>query len=487
MAKLGRPRKPRTIELEYSPAQNHMFFESARSGRFRIFPKGRRAGATRGGAQATVEWMLDGKHILWGDTVHGNIKRYYDRYFAPIGQQVKKAGIRWDFNRTDLILRVGEGYCDFRSADKPENWEGFGYDVILLNEAGIILGGERGRYLYQSAVLPMLIDSAGSQLIAVGTPKGRNLFYDLAKRALAGEPGYHTRTFTTYDNPWLDPVGIQTIVDEVPAPVRPQEIGGKFISRIHGSLFQEPVRYDSPNMQNSRIIVAMDTASSKRDTADYSSVVVLARAGDEADVLEVLHGRWDIFQLASQVKDVQSRYGATVTIEKTSQSLPILQYLEQQNVRLSPVSPIGDKYTRAVPIAAQWNRGKIRLPIDAPWMGDFLAEVLSFTGTTADDHDDQVDALVYAAVAGGITSESGCWHDLALEAASAPKPSSGADGDQQDRHAAMDAAELCSAGEGGIRAQSSCVCVYPLGCFGRGRHSMAVVDSAQRQDPPDAR
>ena len=118
------------------------------------------------------------------------------------------------------MLEVGDGYTDFRSADKPANWEGFGYDVILLNEAGIILGGERGKYLYQSAVLPMLMDSPTSQLIAVGTPKGINLFYDLSKRGLDSVAGYHTRRFSTYDNPWLSRPGIEAVVN---ASMRPQQ------------------------------------------------------------------------------------------------------------------------------------------------------------------------------------------------------------------------------------------------------------------------
>ena len=45
--------------------------------------------------------------------------------------------------------------------------------------------------------------------------------------------------------------------------------------------------------------------------------------------------------------------------------------------------------------AAAWNRGDVLVPTDAPWLDEFLAEVLSFTGLN-DDHDDQVDAAVAA-------------------------------------------------------------------------------------------
>lgn len=52
----------------------------------------------------------------------------------------------------------------------------------------------------------------------------------------------------------------------------------------------------------------------------------------------------------------------------------------------------GDKLTRAQGVAAAWNRGKVQVPPNAPWMDDFLAVVLSFTGVR-DACDDDVDAL----------------------------------------------------------------------------------------------
>ncbi|HEX2863051.1 MAG TPA: hypothetical protein VHN99_00670, partial [Deinococcales bacterium] len=201
---------PTNLDLTYSRAQSHMFFDSTPLGKFRIFPKGRRLGATRGAAHACIEWMLDGHACLWGDTIAGNIDRYVERYFLPV---LTKAGIPHRWTGTGRVLRVGSGHTDFRSADRPENWEGFGYRHVFLNEAGIIL---EDRYLYENAVLPMLLDFPDAELIAAGTPKGRNLFYQLHQRALSGEPGYHTRTFTTWDNPWLTPAAIATLTEGLP-------------------------------------------------------------------------------------------------------------------------------------------------------------------------------------------------------------------------------------------------------------------------------
>src|SRR5690606_20407876 len=189
---------------------------------------------------ASIEWMLEGKKILWGDTISGNIDRYVDRYFKP---ELKKSGIEYTYStqKKVLTLPIASGYIDFRSADRPENWEGFGYDIILLNEAGIILKND---YLYTNAVLPMLMDSPGSKLIAIGTPKGKEVksgkehrYYALYKRAFEKDPLFELFQYSSYDNPFLSMDDVKELEAEMklmnPAMVR-QEIYGEFVDGAAG-------------------------------------------------------------------------------------------------------------------------------------------------------------------------------------------------------------------------------------------------------------
>lgn len=223
--------------FQYSEAQRHIFFTSEQYGRFRIFPKGRRLGATRGAAHAFIEWMLRGEALLWGDTTQANLKRYVERYFLPALHQHR---IEYAWNSTDKVLRVGSGYTDFRSAERPENWEGFGYKRIFLNEAGIILSD---RTLYENTVRPMLLDYADSQLIAAGVPKGHNAFYEMFLQAMGDQPGYYTPAkimppkpgqthfaYTWQDNPWLDPENAARIFEAMPDAIRLQEELGQFVA-----------------------------------------------------------------------------------------------------------------------------------------------------------------------------------------------------------------------------------------------------------------
>lgn len=229
----------------YSPAQHRVFFGSRiingeRKNR-RIFPKGRRFGMTRGAAHAMMEFANQGEPILWGDTIAGNIQKYVARYFLPAA---KKVSLKINWKVQERILEVGSngGYIDFRSADRPENWEGFGYKKVFLNEAGIIL---KDRYLYENAVLPMLLDYPDAELIAAGTPKGKlapdgkHVFFELYENAIRGEKGYHTETFHTRENAisrggFLDDDSIEEFISTYPIEAASQEIEGKFSDQSEG-------------------------------------------------------------------------------------------------------------------------------------------------------------------------------------------------------------------------------------------------------------
>lgn len=226
------------LDLTYSAAQNAAFFDHP-PGKYFIYPKGRRVGFTRGGMQAACEWGLEGLAVLWGDTISVNIRKYVERYALPF---LQKQRIPHTWNVVEKTLRFDTGgFIDFRSADNPENWEGFGYHKVLLNEAGIILEGENGRYLYQNSVLPMLLDFEESELYAFGVPKGTaNLFFDLHQRATQGLPGYHTRTFTSHDSPWLSASALAGLIEEMRTLggelLVDQEIFGRFVNIQGGGL-----------------------------------------------------------------------------------------------------------------------------------------------------------------------------------------------------------------------------------------------------------
>ena len=211
-------------------------FEKNPTVKYKIIPKGRRVGLTTGAGKYLVSRLLKGvSPLLWVDTVYSNIDRYYERIFFP---ELKKLDprikVKWQQQKKQLT--INGNFLDFRSADRPENLEGFGYKIIFLNEAGIIL---KNRYLFENAIMPMLLDYPDSQLIAAGTPKGKkgrngqkHKFYELYEIAKTGNKRYWTQTYTTYSNPNLDKFEIETMRNEMSDLLARQELLGEFVEAI---------------------------------------------------------------------------------------------------------------------------------------------------------------------------------------------------------------------------------------------------------------
>nr|EEP3161715.1 terminase [Campylobacter coli] len=113
------------------------------------------------------------------------------------------------------------------------------YDLVILNEAGIILKGSKGEYLWYNAIRPMLLDNPKSRAIIGGVPKGKNLFYELCKKELSDKNWKHFQ-FSSYDNPFLKEDQIKELIEEVggeDSEVVKQEIYGEFIDSGGAELF----------------------------------------------------------------------------------------------------------------------------------------------------------------------------------------------------------------------------------------------------------
>lgn len=386
------------IELTYTPAQTEMFFNTE-DVRFLVVTKGRRFGATRGAAHACIEYMLEGKKMLWGDTINSNIDRYYERYFLPA---LKECDLKFHYQKQQKQLNVEDGYIDFRSADRPENWEGFGYDEIFLNEAGIIL---KNKYLYTNAVLPMLMDNPKSRLIAAGVPKGKKLkngeehpFYTLSKNAEIGMPGYKRLSYSSYDNPLMSPDEIKLLEDEIrrmsPSMVD-QEIMGKFVDNIETTLWSPDMLQRAAQMPSlKRIVVANDPSGSVN--------------GDEVGIITAgICSKGNIYVVSDRSGHYTPLQWATVTVnEHLGQTADCI--VAERNfggdmvkanilnvdkfVRVKEVVSTRGKQLRAEPVVSLYEQGKV---FHARGLNKLENEMLTWTPGEGKSPN-RVDALVFA-------------------------------------------------------------------------------------------
>lgn len=236
------------LNVKITPQQNQIL-RGIEGYKFIVITKGRRFGFTHGMMIFCFMWMLEKKvQILWGDTINGNIDRYLQRYMLPMLKTLPENSWLWNAQKRELRVMNSTtldprselaSIMDFRSSDQPENWEGFGYSKIILNEAGIIL---KNSYLYKNAVLPMMLDFPDSQCIMGGVAKGRTIkngeehpFYTVAKKCTEGSKTHKRFNFTSYDSAVASKEDIDQLIEELGGhnhPIVRQEIYGEFIDAV---------------------------------------------------------------------------------------------------------------------------------------------------------------------------------------------------------------------------------------------------------------
>lgn len=180
------------------------------------------------------------------------------------------------------------------------------------------------------------------------------------------------------------------------------------------AVFGKPTYYDAElfDITGKQIVIYADPAATAKTSGDHSAIMAMAVEGTDPAtmrgwILEVYRFRVTVPTFLDDLRAFEKRWGsAGARVEAFGMAKAIPQMLEKVDPGLVEADlPIGDKFTRAQPVAAAWNDpdgGRVMVPIEAPWLKDYLREMQRFTGV-GDKEDDQVDVT------------SGCWNSVAPE------------------------------------------------------------------------
>jgi predicted phage terminase large subunit-like protein len=141
-----------------------------------------------------------------------------------------------------------------------------------------------------------------------------------------------------------------------------------------------------------------DTAQKTGEKNDYSVFQCWGRAiTGEAVMLDQIRGKWEAPELLVQARAFWLKHLSSdastlrsMMVEDKVSGTGLIQTLRREGVPVAPVQRNNDKVSRAHDSAPFIESGNVLLPIDAPWLSDFLAEVSAFPGGA---HDDQLDPL----------------------------------------------------------------------------------------------
>jgi len=403
------------IKMSYHDKQIEIFADKIR---FKVIAKGRRFGLTRGMMNYAIDYAINGKgkKILWLDTTYANISRYIQRYGMPYLKQIPKEFFNW--NRTNnemkfIVAKDGEeSIIDFRSADRPENIEGFGYNLVIINEAGIVLKDEN---LWLESIRPMMLDYKASAIIG-GTPKGKkykgkdHLFYKLAKKcneattdqfpnAVENNINWKFYNYSSYDNPMLEKAEVDEYVSEISPALRDQEIYGMFVDTNTDRIIKREWFNvtTSLNMGENKpyILQSWDTAFKANQENDYSVCTTWFVFQNYYRIVDVFRERMEFPELKRKVIELNNEFKPNeIIIEDKASGTSLIQELQRETkLPIKAIKVSTDKISRVHSITPIIESGNVSINTNMDNISQFLDECEDFPNG---EFDDMVDSMSQA-------------------------------------------------------------------------------------------
>lgn len=353
--------------------------------RYRLFIGGRGAGKTFVGALAALQEAKPGEVGLVVAPTYSLLKTVAFDKLLKLGRSINAIAA---FNRSDMIIDLRNGARVIgRSADNPDRLRGINASWLWMDE-----GRDMTRETWLIAIATLREGSGRAWVTS--TPHGYDWMYDVFVTGQAG------RVFqaTMADNPHLPAEFIAAMRGEYGegTAFAQQELNGAFV-QLGGGLFDASkiAIVDTPPDIRS-MVRFYDLAVTVKQTSDYTAGVKLGVTTDNTFV--VLHVDRDKLSLPDMLNRIKQNAGldgtaCAIQLEAEKAGIIGLDFLMRDSAmngyNLQTVVPVGDKYTRAAPVASRVNAGRFVM-VRGAWNRAFLDELSVFP---EGGHDDQVDAL----------------------------------------------------------------------------------------------
>lgn len=320
---------------------------------------------------------------------YGMLKDASFRSFMELAEQMHF--IR-NVNRSDLRVTLGNGAeVLFRSADEPERLRGPNLSGVWLDEASVM---QEDAY----SIVIACLREGGEQgfLSATFTPKGKQHW--TYKVFAADSPDVELFHARTLDNPFLPEEFHSALAAQYTSHMSQQELEGRFIENVEGALWRldwiDRTRVKAaPDL--TRVVVAIDPAGTHKPGSDRTGIAVAGK-GVDGDWY-VLHGfgyKLSPQGWATKAIDLYEQYKADRIIAERNNGGEMVEATIRgvgRSVPLRTITASRGKAVRAEPIAALYEAGRVHHVGTHAQLED---EMCAFP--VANEHDDMVDALVYA-------------------------------------------------------------------------------------------
>lgn len=172
----------------------------------------------------------------------------------------------------------------------------------------------------------------------------------------------------------------------------PQPLKGNLIERSWLKYYrpdEKPNRFDT-------VLQSWDTANKEAELSDYSVCTTWGIKDEYLYLLDVYRRKLKFPDLKRAVQEQSQKYGAKVVlVEDMASGTQLIQQLRSERFTKIMEAPKldGNKTIRLNTQTPMFAGGFVLLPVRAPWLDDYVHELLAFP---AGRNDDQVDSTVFA-------------------------------------------------------------------------------------------
>jgi predicted phage terminase large subunit-like protein len=302
------------------------------------------------------------------------------------------------------IKLVNGAMISLKGGDRPETMRGVSLRYLVLDEYADIKPD-----VWEQILRPALADQKGHALF-IGTPMGRNHFYDLYKYAeLSDDNTYKAWHFTSYDNPLLDPEEIDTAKKSMSSYSFRQEFMASFEAKGSEMFKEDWVTFADKKPEYYDCYISVDLAGfqdvskkkSKNTRLDNTAIAVVFVNEDGWYVENIIYGRWTLDDTAQKIFQAVRDYkpisvGIERGIAKQAVMSPLTDMMKRNGFffRVEELTHGNQKKTDRIMWALQgrFENNIIQLS-KGEWNSRFLDELFQFPDPLT--HDDLVDALAY--------------------------------------------------------------------------------------------
>ena len=390
-------------DLNFSllPWQQTVFADKTR---FKVVAAGRRCGKSR---MAAVTLLIEGlkcpqgSAVLYVSPTMGQSRQIIWDLLLDLGREVIQSS---HVNNLDITL-INGARIYVRGADRPDTLRGVSLTYAVLDEVADIKPEA-----WEQVIRASLSDKRGRALF-IGTPKGRNWFYDTFKLGEnEDDPDWKSWHFTTADNPLIDQAEIESAKKTLSTFAFKQEYMASFTNAGSDIFKEEWIKYGEEPQYGSYFVavdlagfeeVAKQAANSKKRLDETAISVVKVTDDGKWFVEKIEHGRWDIRETAAKILlAIRDYRPLSVGIERGALKNAVLPYLSDLMRKNNTYAHIVDlthgnrkKADRIIwALQGRFEHGRIVLNSEGDW-DEFVDQLILFPAQGV--HDDLPDSLSY--------------------------------------------------------------------------------------------